>query len=246
MFCKISIALVAAAALGSAALAPTSRGAGVGNVAGALRRSHLLLDPLNRTSPDPEHLGDLQDAHALLELLLCLALQGDIDLGPSEPRTLSNRALEPCLDPLPNYRSLELGKGARDLKHKPSHRRGRVNGLLVQVEIDTDRLKVLDCAKQVDERTSEPVDGPRHHHVEVPPTGVFQHAIKAGSLGTTFGSADASVRVDLHNFPTAAPRDPPQFPYLVLYRLSVGADPNIDRRRSTFLGMLDSLDKFAV
>ena len=40
-----------------------------------LRRSHLLLDPLNCTSPGPKHLGDLQDANILLELLLCLAFQ---------------------------------------------------------------------------------------------------------------------------------------------------------------------------
>jgi hypothetical protein len=108
--------------------------------------------------------------------------------------------------------------------------------LLIQVEIDADRLKVLDRAKQIDERAAEPVDGPCHHHVEVPPTGVFQHAIEAGSLGTIFGSADSSVRIDLHHFPTAAPRDPFQFPYLVLDRLSVGADPHIDRRPFDLLG----------
>ena len=89
---------------------------------------------------------------------------------------------------------------------------------------------MLDRANQIDERTSKPVDGPRHHDIEVPPTGVFQHAIEARSLGTTFGSADTSIPVDFHNFPAAALRDPPQFRNLVLYRLSVGADPHIDRR----------------
>ena len=160
----------------------------------------------------------------------CFALQGDIDLGPPEPRTLSNRALEPCLDPQPDNRSLELGKGARDLKDKLSHWRRRVDGLLIQVKVDADRLKVLDRAKQINERASKPVDGPRHHDIEVPPTGVFQHPIKTGTLGTPFGSADTSVSVDLDHFPAAALRDPPQFPNLVLYRLSVGADPHIDRR----------------
>src|SRR6516164_4307379 len=192
-----------------------------------LRRSHLLLDPLNCTSPEPKHLGNLQDANTLLELLLCLALQGDIVLGPPEPRTLSNRALEPCLDPQPDNRSLELGKGARDLKHKLSHWRRRVNGLLIQVKVDADRLKVLDRAKQVDERASKPVDGPRHHDIEVPPTGVFQHTIKAGALGSTLGSADPSIRIDLHNFPAAPLGDPPQFPYLVLDGLGIGAHPGI-------------------
>src|SRR6516162_11852614 len=85
-------------------------------------------------------------------------------------------------------------------------------------------------AKQINERASKPVDGPRHHDIEVPPTGVFQHPIKTGTLGTPFGAADTSVSVDLDHFPAAALRDPPQFPNLVLYRLSVGADPHIDRR----------------
>ena len=75
-------------------------------------------------------------------------------------RALSNSALEPRLDLLSDHRSLELGKGTGDLKHKLSHRRGRVDGLLVQVEIDADGLKVLDHAKQIDERASDAVDGP--------------------------------------------------------------------------------------
>jgi hypothetical protein len=80
------------------------------------------------------------------------------------------------------------------------------------------------------------INGPRHHHVEIPPTGVFEHAIEAGSLGTTFGSADTSIPVDFHNFPAAALRDPSQFLYLVLDRLSVGADPHIGRRPFDLLG----------
>jgi hypothetical protein len=75
-----------------------------------------------------------------------------------------------------------------------------------QIEIDTDCLKVLDCAQQVDERASEPIDGPRHHDIEIRPTRIFEHAIEAGALSTTFGSADTSIPVDFHNFPAAALR----------------------------------------
>jgi hypothetical protein len=52
-------------------------------------RFHFLLDPLNRFSPGPKNLGDLQDANALP---LRTALQGNVDLGPSEPHALSNSA----------------------------------------------------------------------------------------------------------------------------------------------------------
>ena len=62
-----------------------------------LHRSHFLLDPLNRTSPEPKRLGDLEDADTLLELLLRLAFQGDVDLGPSEPCTLRDSTFEAAL-----------------------------------------------------------------------------------------------------------------------------------------------------
>jgi hypothetical protein len=183
-----------------------------------LRGRHFQLDPLDRAGPQPKHLGDPQYAHALLKLFSSLALQGYVDLGPSEPRALSNSALEPRLDPLPDYRPLELGKGAGNLKHKPSHRRGRVDRLLIEVEIDADRLQVLDGAKQVDERASEPVDSPGHHDIEIPPTSISQHPIETRTLRTTFGAADPGVGVDLHDVPAPALRDPSQFPCLVLYR----------------------------
>jgi hypothetical protein len=47
------------------------------------------------------------------------------------------------------------------LKHKLSHRCRRVDGLLIQVEIDADRLTMLDRAQQINERGSEPVDASR-------------------------------------------------------------------------------------
>ena len=44
------------------------------------RRVHFLLDPLNRSSPKPERLGDLQNADPLFQLLLRLALKSGVNL----------------------------------------------------------------------------------------------------------------------------------------------------------------------
>jgi hypothetical protein len=85
---------------------------------------------------------------------------------------LSNSAFEPRLDPLSDHGPLELGEGAGDLKHELSHRRGRVDRLLIQAQIDVDCLKVLDRAKQVNERASEPINCPCHHNIEIPATCV--------------------------------------------------------------------------
>src|ERR1700680_61588 len=99
-----------------------------------LHRFDFLLDPLNRASPEPKRLGDLQDANALLELLLRLAFQRHVDLGLPEPRPLCHGTFEACLDPLPDHRSLELGKGTADLKHKLSHWRPQCLGTAALVE----------------------------------------------------------------------------------------------------------------
>jgi hypothetical protein len=95
--------------------------------------------------------------------------------------------------------------------------------------IDADRLKVLDRAKQVNERASEPINCPCHHNIEIPATCTFQHPIETGTLSTTFGSADACIGVNLDHFLAASHCYLLEFPYLVLDRLGVGAYPRIDR-----------------
>jgi hypothetical protein len=50
----------------------------------------------------------------------------------------------------PALRIIDRSNSAKapvDLKHKLPHRRGRIDRLLVQVEVDADRLKALDRAE---------------------------------------------------------------------------------------------------
>ena len=51
------------------------------------------------------------------------------------------------------------------------------NGLLIKVEIDANDLEVLDGAEEVDQRSTEPVNGPRHYNIEVVPAGILEHVI---------------------------------------------------------------------
>jgi hypothetical protein len=67
---------------------------------------------------------------------------------------------KPGADTLADHAALKLGKGARDLKHEPPGRGGRVNRLLVEVQIDAASLQLLNCAKEIDQRAAEPVDRP--------------------------------------------------------------------------------------
>jgi hypothetical protein len=55
--------------------------------------------------------------------------------------------LKPGADSLPDHAALEFGEGPGNLKHQPSGRCGRVNGLLVEVQIDATSLQRLDSAE---------------------------------------------------------------------------------------------------
>ena len=55
--------------------------------------------------------------------------------------------------------------------------------------------------------SAEPVDGPRHHHVELAPAGILEHGIEARALVASLGTANAGVAVDLDNSPATPSRD---------------------------------------
>src|SRR6516162_9870579 len=66
---------------------------------------------MDRASPDPERFRHLQDTHTFRKLLSHLPFGRAIYLRPAELHALSNGALEPCFDPLPDHRPLKLRKG---------------------------------------------------------------------------------------------------------------------------------------
>jgi hypothetical protein len=46
--------------------------------------------------------------------------------------------------------------------------------LLLQIQIHTYCLEMLDGAEKVDQRPPEPIDRPSHHHIETPPSSVIE------------------------------------------------------------------------
>ena len=63
---------------------------------------------------------------------------------------------------------------------------------------------MLDRTEQVDQRPTDPVDGPRHYHVELAPAGIVEQGIEPWPLVAALGAANAGVAVDLDNAPAAA------------------------------------------
>ena len=67
--------------------------------------------------------------------------------------------------------------------------------LLIEVEIDSDRLEVLDGAQQIDQRPAKPINCPGHHDAELARPGILEHRVKARALVAPLGAADAGVSV---------------------------------------------------
>jgi hypothetical protein len=57
-----------------------------------------------------------------------------------------------------------------------------IDRLLVDVEIGTNRLEVLDHPQEVDEGPPKSVNRPGHDNIEVSAAGVLEHPIQAGAI----------------------------------------------------------------
>jgi hypothetical protein len=64
-----------------------------------------------------------------------------------------------------------------------------VHALLAEVEIDPERVDLLEEAEEVGERPSEPVDRPAHDHVELPTARVATEGVELRSLIPTLGAS---------------------------------------------------------
>src|SRR5215472_8518436 len=100
------------------------------------RAFHLLLNALHRTSADAALTRDLADAFAATQLRLDALFHSRIDPRPTELRALCDRALKAGVDALPDHAALKLGKRTADLKHELACRGGRVDRLLIEIQVD--------------------------------------------------------------------------------------------------------------
>src|SRR6516225_7435795 len=194
-----------------------------------LPSTNLLCDALHRASPDPEGPSHLQDTHTLRKLLSHLAFGRAVYLRPAELHALSDSALEAGFDSLANHCALKLSERAGDLENELAHRRRRVDGLLVQIQIHAAGFEVLDRVEQVNEGTAQAVNRPCHDDIELPPAGVLEHGIESRPSVSSLGARDACIAVDLHDVPTAPPGHLPKLADLILHRLCVGAHPHVQR-----------------
>jgi hypothetical protein len=83
---------------------------------------------------------------------------------------------------LADDRALELGKHAEHLKHRLAGRRRGVEALLMQIQLDPERVQLGEEGDEVLEATAETINRPGHHHVKSTAGGVTVEPIELRPL----------------------------------------------------------------
>ena len=99
--------------------------------------------------------------------------------GPPESRPFSLCPCQPGHDTFADHRALKLGKHAEHLKHRAAGRCGRVEPLLMQIQIDTFSVQFLQHP-QILQAAAQPVDGPCRDHVDLLPGDRLEQLVEAG------------------------------------------------------------------
>ncbi len=96
-------------------------------------------------------------------------------------------------DPLSNQITLELRKGRKHPEHQFSRWGRRIDGLLVEVELNALGVKIVHGGHEVLERATETVDAPDGDEVEFPSRRCLEHLVERRAPIPSLGSADTIV-----------------------------------------------------
>jgi hypothetical protein len=90
----------------------------------------------------------------------------------------------------------------------------------------------MDLAEKTDEvleRPSKAIDAPGCDDLELASDRVLAEPVEAGTLVATLRPANPMVEVDAVELPPAMLGNPLELPALVVRRLTIGGDPEVDR-----------------
>lgn len=150
------------------------------------------------------------------------------DRGTTEADTVRTSTLLAADDPGRYQATFEFGEDPCHSEHGPPRGRGRIEGLLVQEEIATTGLEIAQKADQIGERASQAVNRPCGHHVDLTTADSLEECVEAGPLITSLGAGHSLVFEDLDDVPAGPLSDVEQDAALVLRRLLVGRDSEIN------------------
>ena len=113
------------------------------------RGHHLSLDPLDGPGSNAEQAGGFQNTGSLCQLSLHPLLDFRGDLGAAKLNVVRFSPLQAGHYTLPYHRPFKLGEHAHHLKESSSCRRRSINGLLMEIQTDPERMDLGEETKQV-------------------------------------------------------------------------------------------------
>lgn len=144
------------------------------------------------------------------------------------PTALLGRPTKARHDAFADHGPFEFGEHPQHLEHHPARRRGRVQPLLVQIEVHVLGVSVVQEGDEIGQRSTEAVHAPRHDLFEVAAGHALQQSVEAGAPITSFGTANAFVGQDGDDIPALTLGDSVEFEKLVLDGLVVRRNTSID------------------
>jgi hypothetical protein len=182
----------------------------------------LGLEPLHGAVGQADQLGRAVDANPLTERPARL-LDGVGIIERAAKRLAGGHGpFETGMDSSLDHVALEFGKCAGHLQHQLARGCGGVDRLLIEVQVNPDRLKRLDGIEQVNQRAAHAIDRPGHDYVELQALGPFEQVIEAGPILPGLGAADPQVAEGLDDLPTARFGHLGQCRNLILDGLAIG------------------------
>jgi hypothetical protein len=98
-----------------------------------------------------------------------------------------------------DHGTLELGKDPHHAEHRFAGGSRRIETLLVQEQINPQRVQFGKEADQILQTPAESINRPRHDNIKLPPGRRSAKGIEGGAFVPAFGAADTVVLVDFDN-----------------------------------------------
>ncbi len=142
----------------------------------------LRLNPLHNGNSYSFQRGYLADAGALDQPPPDAPLHVCRNARPTSNPSLFPRPSKASIHPFADYGPLELGEHAHHAEQGASGWRRGVHSLLVQVEVDTKRVYLVEEVYEMLEGTAQPIHRPGRHQVKLTASSGLEHPVECGAF----------------------------------------------------------------
>src|SRR5262249_18175942 len=136
-----------------------------------------------------------------------------------------------------NHGALKLGKDTHHLKHRLAGGCRRVEALLVQEQVNAERVQLGQKPNQILQTAAQPINAPSHYHVEFAARSRFAERVEGRPAIAALPAANAVVLINFGDLAAHVGGNLAQLTFLVGRGLIDGRDPQIENSAGCSTGM---------